>query len=285
MKAFALGTMLLCGALAACSSSGDDGTGTGTGSGSGGGDGDGGSDAGSGGSNSTPTSTGATPTTTAQSSASGGTCSVGEFFGDATCDGCLNASCCAQAEACIADFQAGGDQCILQDGTGTLNQDGTVAQALYACLDTNCATECGGGGEGICDGPVAYQDPELSACIEGSCCTEHNACWGAEGENEAACQACLEAGGGGVCDGLLDCAQEAGCLGYPICDSIVALEDETIAECMGTNCCQLTKDCFGTTQATFDACEACLVSEEPGPLCSGLIACDTENTCGFITEG
>lgn len=292
MKAFALGTMLLCGALAACSSSGDDGTGTGSGSGGGDGDGggsDGGSDAGNGGATSnTSASTAASPTTTAQTGSTttgGGNCTVGEFFGDAVCDGCLNTSCCAQGEACIADFEAGGEDCILQDGTGTLNQDGTIANALFSCLETNCAEECGGGSGGVCDSGISYGagNEELDACLGEACCDEYNACTN-NGADVQACIDCANGDGGPLCDAALACAETSGCFGYPICDSIVALEDETVAECMGTNCCDETNACFGEDEASFEACQECLAAGS-GVLCDDLIACDGEFTCGFLTEG
>lgn len=291
MKAFALGTMLLCGALAACSSSGSDGTGTGSGSGGGdgGGDNDGGSDAGNGGSTSTPASTGTTPaTTTAQQSSSTGnnTCPVGDFFDPATaaeCNTCLNASCCDQAEACLADFDSGGDQCILQDGTGSFNPDGTLANALFACLDTNCPEECGAGSGGICTSGLSYGagNEDLDACLGEACCDEYLTCT-ADGTDVQACVDCVNGDGGPLCDPAVACADASGCFGFTICDSIVSLEDETVAECMGTNCCDETKACFGEDQASFDACNACLTAGS-GVLCDELIACDTTFTCGFLT--
>jgi hypothetical protein len=288
MKAFALGTMLLCGALAACSSSGDDGTGTGTGSGSGGGDGDGGSDAGTGGSTSTtPSSTGTTPTTTTgtttATTASGTQCLGGEaFFEDAVCDGCLKASCCDQAEACIADFQAGGEDCVLQDGTGAFNQDGALYGALAACLDANCTDECGGAG--VCDSGLSTQDPDVDACIDANCCTEFTDCFGASGENLDACNACLEAGGGPECDGYLACTDEAGCFGYQVCDSNLSVTTDELATCLGDNCCDVVTTCFGETEQDFNDCVDCLEGGG-GPLCDGVIACDTEFECGLLTEG
>lgn len=284
MKAWVFGGMLvLSAALAACSSSGTDGAGGGSGGGSGeGGGGDGGSGQATTGTGTTGTTTPATTSTTTTSSTGGGTCLGEAFLEDPTCDACVQESCCAEIEACIADFQNGGTDCVNADGS--FNPDGTLSNAFFTCADNNCSAECGGGGGGICGTPLGYQDQEVNDCIEGSCCDEFVACVGEDGSTGDACNACLEAGGGALCDGFLACTDEQGCFGFQVCDSILLVTDGDLAECLGTNCCDETNACFGEDEASFDACIACLEGGG-GALCDGLIACDTESACGLLTEG
>ncbi len=284
MKAFALGTMLvLCGALAACSSSSSDGSGGSTSTGDGGGDEGGGS--GDGGSTSTPTATSATTTTTTTGSpttttTTGGGCSVGEFFAEPVCDGCLNAQCCSQAEACIADFQAGGTDCVDAEGAFT---DGPIAEALFACLDSNCAEECGGGA-GICETGLASENPEADACIDASCCPEFITCYGADGSNLEACNACLEAGGGPECDDYLACTETAGCFS-DICDTGLSFGSAEADACFETgDCCADLDTCLAAGDAEcVDCINAFLEGGAAEPTCADFVACGEAGGC-FAAE-
>jgi hypothetical protein len=82
---------------------------------------------------------GGTTTTT-----TGGGATCGLTSSDADCNTCLDTSCCSQASACAAD-----SNCTPCLGTSTpppsCSSDAALA-ALTTCIDTNCASTCGGSG-------------------------------------------------------------------------------------------------------------------------------------------
>jgi len=283
MKALALGTILLCGALAACSSDGGS-TGTGTGgSGDGGGAGEGGSD-GDGGSTSTPTSSGntttGTPTTTTTGSPTttttgSGDCSVDPQIPDAVCNECVMGQCCAELEACF------NQTVVCFDADGALDPESEGGAAYLACAETGCADECAGGTGGICDSGLSLGEgqEEADACLGEACCDEFSACT-SDGADVQACIDCFNSEAGGpLCDPAIACADTSGCFS-DICDTGIGFGDATIDDCLSDACCTEYETCVGDgSDASVQACLDCLNSEAGGPLCDDAITCTNESGC------
>lgn len=221
---------------------------------------------------------GSTTSAAPSSTASGDTCELDTFFVDPACDACALANCCTEAENCLADYQDGGTSCL--DFDGDFNPNGALANMLFSCLDTSCTDECGGG-DGVCGTGLTYNDAVVDACIDESCCTSFRACVGIDGSNAAACNACISAGGGPLCDDYLECTAENGCFGWQVCESNLLVNSEDVATCLGDNCCDVVTECFGTTEEDFDACLDCLLGDG-GPLCDAVSACDAEYACELL---
>jgi len=229
MNASVLGGMLvLCGVLAACSSSsaGSESTGSGDAGGSDGGssgNGKGGDDDGSGG-NGTPAAnssngsgSGTVNPVTNSSVSAGQTTSTGGG-GEGICgtpvyfdeggpvDTCVEGSCCGELTACVAADGSTAEACntCLTDGGGPL------CDAFLTCTtNAACFGEPGGG---VCDSGIAIpDDPEANACLGDACCDEANACT-ANGADPDSCIACLQTEGGGpLCNAFIACANDSGC--------------------------------------------------------------------------
>ena len=60
----------------------------------------------------------------------------------------------------------------------------------------------------MCGTDLGTGDPATDECIDTNCCTEFTACFGEDGSNLDACNACLDAGGGALCDGFIACTEE-----------------------------------------------------------------------------
>jgi MYXO-CTERM domain-containing protein len=65
---------------------------------------------------------------------------------DMTCDSCLQASCCDAGAACSKDAQC--TTCITTSPTPAGCDQNAAFTAFAGCLDTTCATACGGGAGG-----------------------------------------------------------------------------------------------------------------------------------------
>jgi len=209
MNASVLGGMLvLCGVLAACSSSDDGSEPTGSG-GAGGSSGNGG-DNGSGGngpgnSSSNSGSVGNSTATTSTGGGGEGICGTTSSFDEGgPVDTCVEGGCCGEFTACVAVDGSTAEACnsCLMDGGGAL------CDPFITCTDNE---GCFGGGGGICDSGLSVGDAALDACLSEACCDEANACT-ANNTNVEACLDCLQAGGGGLCDDLNGCVNNSGCL-------------------------------------------------------------------------
>jgi len=200
MKTWAWAAVIGIGALAACSSKQTTTAGTG-----GSASATTGSKASTGSKTSTTTTASGMPTSsttgmTTMSTASG---NCGGFTtGNQMCDDCITASCCAENLACDTGTDcdkittcvgacAGDMACIM--GCGTMFPNGVNDyNARATCIQTNCNTECSGGGMGICDSGLTTNDPTCDTCLAAMCCTEFDACTGGNnGMNMAMLMACL----------------------------------------------------------------------------------------------
>ncbi len=134
----------------------------------------------------------------AASSGGGPTC------GEAN-DSCSNTDCCP------------GNTCVsYADGTAYCSADCVVGDdcASGCCVgfadgEGFCigADACTGG---VCESDLTSSDPETDACLSGYCCAEAEDCT-SNGADTEACLACLDDGGGTLCDDFLECASSAGC--------------------------------------------------------------------------
>lgn len=234
----------------------------------------------------TATGTTTTGSTTAPSTTTGGGECLGEqFFTDAACDTCAQASCCGDIEACIEDFQNGGTDCINEDGT--FNVDGAIANSLFTCLDSNCATECGNDGAGsICDSGIGFNsdDPDTLAyaeCLSDACCDEFNFCT-SNGDDIQGCIDCLSGDQANydLCNPANDCAVancEEGLIFVPVCDSGLGLGNVSIGTCLNDNCCDSFTACTGDgSDEAIQACIDCFNTDGGGALCDDAIACEEQ---------
>jgi hypothetical protein len=60
---------------------------------------------------------------------------------NATCDQCLDADCCSQAQACVADATCNG--CLVPAPAASCNTD-ALYMALNSCVNGSCGASCGG---------------------------------------------------------------------------------------------------------------------------------------------
>lgn len=122
---------------------------------------------------------------------------------DTALNACVEATCCDDYRACTSD---GADSAACVDCLEA--EGGPLCDAAIDCL---AESGCLGGicGSGLDSNPP---DPAYEACIEGSCCVPFDACYGSATSAEvAACNACLQAGQGALCDALIDCIIDNGC--------------------------------------------------------------------------
>lgn len=200
-----------------------------------------------------------------------GACGLGT--GDATCDTCMDASCCAQNTACISDADCTaliscGDACT--DDTCisacmTAHPSGArELESLTTCMQSTCTSACGGSsGGGGGDGGVSAcgfgsGDATCDSCLDTNCCADANACTG-----DADCTA------------LMDCASRCS-------DDTCEAACET-AHPGGTAKMNALSACANTTCNT--ACSGASSGPGPGPapgpgpsscgLTSGDASCDT----------
>jgi hypothetical protein len=115
--------------------------------------------------------------------------------GNATCDTCLDTSCCSQGQACanapnnacLNLFQCIGGcngNATCQQNCQTTNQAGVAsAQALSQCINGSCGTQCGGGGndggtttDGGMTCGLTTGTPACDQCLTTNCCSQEQAC-------------------------------------------------------------------------------------------------------------
>jgi hypothetical protein len=95
--------------------------------------------------------------------------------------------------------------------------DGTCCQSAYpiCCGDGLCYTDqasCdgGSGGGGICGSGLTTDDATADACLADACCSQLLACT-SNGADSDSCIACMDAGGGALCDAAIACINSSGC--------------------------------------------------------------------------
>jgi hypothetical protein len=225
------------------------------------------------------TSTPAASVTTGQaaSSGSGGTaCEVTEIFLDPACNACALASCCEEAEDCIADFE----DCL--DDDGGLDPTSRRGAALAACVANGCAEVCGtdpGTGVGdLCDTGLNFGvgqtgDAAFTACFNDLCCEALDIClgWGF-----ITCGQCLDGEAEqALCASVDACARES-CgsplANVPVCGTDYRVAGFDLADCMESSCCEQVLDCVSFGPSGGDGCNEC-IADGGGPRCNELIAC------------
>jgi hypothetical protein len=274
------GMLVLCGAVAACSSSSTDSTSTGSG-------GSGGSSGAGEGGDGTTTGEGAGTTGTSVSNSTATTASGTptceyDVSEDPACNACGGTNCCVEITTCYGDET--GALCF-DPKTGALDTSLPDAAAMIACLQTSCEAECFEPTEGgICTSGITYGEgnEDLDACLGELCCDEYLFCT-SDGTDPQGCLDCFTNGGGPLCDDAIACEEESGCFGFPLCESGIAITEEVLAECLSTNCCVEFSSCTldgEDVQGCLDCLEA-----GGGPECDDAIACDLEFACGLFEEG
>ncbi len=127
---------------------------------------------------------------------SGGGGKCGLSSGDATCDTCLDTSCCSQNQACVNDADcsaliACGNACT--DDTCFANcfsahpSGAKILDTLMTCVETSCVSACGGPPPSSSACGFETGDPSCTACLDAGCCGDANACL-----NEPDCIALLD---------------------------------------------------------------------------------------------
>lgn len=113
---------------------------------------------------------------------------------------CFNASCCEELAPCVVD----GDQDACVECLSGHGDDDRCAAA-----DRCAVASCGGGlaSVHVCGTALHVHGLEEAACVESACCAEVEACTSG-GDDVAACESCLDDGGGPLCDALRTCRAE-----------------------------------------------------------------------------
>lgn len=228
------------------------------------------------------------------------------------CNDCMEASCCAQLQACDVGTEC--HACIFGDGPCSSAGQAALDALFNQCYPQNCqaiceGTPCGpddffcGSGEcipqgwvcdgfgdcadgsdefcqgGICDSGLATGEPQLDQCLGDFCCFEFEQCTQFAQDVES-CWACLEAGGGPLCDDALSCFGQSPCSGGgpgDICGTGLGTGDPQIDGCLSELCCDEFQAC---TQGGADpnTCAECF-NAGGGPLCDAAIACTEQSGC------
>lgn len=131
-------------------------------------------------------------------------------------------------------------------------------------------------GSGICGTNVTLLDGTEDTCLGDACCDFFSSC---AANGTAACQACLDAGGGFECDDALKCSRDAACYaGFEECQSGLETGDPGVDQCLVDFCCF---DAMVCTQAGADleGCYQCF-EQGGGPRCNGLFVCAEDNCDG-----
>ncbi len=124
---------------------------------------------------------------------------------DAVCDPCFTTKCEAQCTtasgdanvkallACYGTCTSGDTACT--SACDTQNPQGAaILDTLNTCMQSQCATECGGGG-GICDSGMTTNTPACDTCLGSYCCQETKSCVA-----NTTCKACLTGATTSGCD-------------------------------------------------------------------------------------
>jgi len=253
---------------------------TGTGGNGTGGDGTGGDGtaATTGAVGSTASSTAAASNASATSSTGGNTCGVETFFVDPACDTCAIDACCSQIELCDAN------QASCFDGDGFIDPASTYGGPLLDCLFDGCAPQCVGG---VCDTGLTYPDPTTDACVDPACCASFTACYG-DGSDPAmvtACNDCVNAGGGALCNAFLACVDTEQCFGAAFCAPGEFTCADGACQPLGF-VCDNVDDCSGAEDET--SCDAICASglsfgDGAGGVAEPLNACLGSACCAEFT--
>lgn len=225
-------------------------------------------------------------------SGGGGGASCGLSTGDATCDTCLDTSCCAPNTACVSDADCTalvtcGDACrddACLSGCMTAHPTGAaLLDSLSTCVGTSCATACGGGSSGPPTSACGFGTGAAAcdSCLDTNCCGDANACLGdadctalidcaqtcSDSACEAACESahpagtakmtalstCANTACGGTCGG----ASSGPGPGPASCGLTSGVA--TCDTCLDASCCAPTSACLGDADCTaivgcYDAC-------------------------------
>jgi len=213
----------------------------------------------------------------------GGTCG-GLSTGDASCDSCLDASCCAESTACVADADCTalitcGDACsddaCISACFSSHPTGAALLDSISTCLENSCMSACGGG--------TPPPPPSTSSCGFGS--------------GDPACDSCLDTNCCGVadtclndpdCTTVMDCERmcsDAACAAA--CESAHptgASELNALVTCGGTTC---GSACGGSTPPSSGSASSCgLTSGDPtcdacldGSCCTQTTACLGDTDC------
>lgn len=239
-------SLLATGAVLAAACSDDEGTET---------------DPGTGGTSSTTSTSGSNSTTDYTSSSSSTSTSADcgglQYSDDVDCQGCLEASCCAELVACDAGTDCGSlwdcllacdddpcmEQCFVDYDAGL-----TPLQDLIGCKDDSCLDSCVPPGA-LCGTELSYPSAVMTQCVTDHCCATYDPCYA-----DPACNACLQDPDGQGCDAnqlLADylACKEAQCP-TAMCDTDVGYwsgDDPMIAcnICGDTHCCAHLTVCVG----------------------------------------
>jgi hypothetical protein len=92
---------------------------------------------------SSTTGTSSSSSSASSTSSSSGSMSCGFTTGDATCDDCLTASCCAAETACANDTTC--TSCVTSSAPPASCDTNALASAFADCFNTSCGTQCGAG--------------------------------------------------------------------------------------------------------------------------------------------
>lgn len=128
---------------------------------------------------------------------SGLTIATDDPAADAAFLACFNASCCDAFAPCHAD----GDteaciECLYGGGDASRCSDADTC-ALDACGVGIAFVE-------VCGSGHVVRNRDVGLCMDAQCCDQAIACTSG-GADPGACDACVEAGGGALCDDLLAC--------------------------------------------------------------------------------
>lgn len=292
MKILAWGAVVMGSVVALAACGGGGGTG-GSGGGAGGGTTTGsttnsGSTTGSTTTHSGSTTSGTTVTsgsTSVTTSSNPGGCGSLQYVTDAACQGCVEASCCAELKACdtgtdcggildCANACASGDQaCISACTQGGQAPGFSDVQALVNCFDNSCAMDplCTSPGA-ICDSGLQVQDPACGMCLGTNCCQEFTDCVADPGTPGG--ETCLDCVTGNATDPTkcpmnplyaavsscqsTKCGTECAAAGG-ICDSGLTTNDAACDACLGSKCCTQVDAC--ANDASNPSClDACILS-------------------------
>jgi hypothetical protein len=161
-------------------------------------------------------------------------------------------------------------------GVGGSPETTSVSSADVAVVGTTASAvnATSSDGSGICGTNVTLLDGTEDTCLGDACCDFFSSC---AANGAAACQACLDAGGGFECEDALKCSREAACwAGVDECQSGLQTGDPGVDQCLVDFCCF---DSLVCTQAGADVqgCWEC-VEQGGGTRCDGLFRC-AENSC------
>jgi hypothetical protein len=114
---------------------------------------------------------------------------------------CLADACCAEFMACTSE---GSDirpclECLDSERGGPLCDDAIACSVASGCVGT-----------AVCDSGLVHHDPDVAVCLSDRCCEAIRVCTSG-GADVPGCLACLEGGGGELCDDAIACVTAFAC--------------------------------------------------------------------------